>query len=150
MVLEPIETARNGDMVAAWIKDREETTLKHFYQESDRVRLSPPTPPCSPSMCRLSRSGFKAGWSCSSANLKLSNQARPWPGLVGRLSGPSERDGSFLLRSHCVSARPASAQDQRQVDAEPQPIAGDGGDGELRLIRVVSLPALSKARARKW
>ena len=32
VVLEPIETARNGDMVAAWIKDREETTLKHFYR----------------------------------------------------------------------------------------------------------------------
>ncbi|HQZ71285.1 MAG: transcriptional repressor LexA [Anaerolineae bacterium] len=48
VVLEPIETARNGDMVAAWIKDREETTLKHFYQESDRVRLQPANPTMQP------------------------------------------------------------------------------------------------------
>ena len=30
-----------GDMVAAWLTDREETTLKRFFQEGDRVRLQP-------------------------------------------------------------------------------------------------------------
>jgi len=31
----------NGDMVAAWLTDREEATLKHFYLEGDKVRLVP-------------------------------------------------------------------------------------------------------------
>ena len=48
VVLEPIETARNGDMVAAWIKDREETTLKHFFQENGRIRLQPANPTMQP------------------------------------------------------------------------------------------------------
>jgi repressor LexA len=34
-------TANNGDMVAAWLLDREETTLKRFFHEGDRVRLQP-------------------------------------------------------------------------------------------------------------
>jgi repressor LexA len=34
-------TANNGDMVAAWIKDREETTLKYFFREGNKVRLQP-------------------------------------------------------------------------------------------------------------
>ena len=32
---------RNGDMVAVWLRDREETTLKHIYREGPRVRLQP-------------------------------------------------------------------------------------------------------------
>lgn len=35
---------RNGDMVAVWMKDREETTLKHIYREGSRVRLQPANP----------------------------------------------------------------------------------------------------------
>jgi repressor LexA len=35
---------RNGDMVAVWLKDREETTLKHIYREGSRVRLQPANP----------------------------------------------------------------------------------------------------------
>ena len=34
----------NGDMVAVWLKDREETTLKHIYREQGRVRLQPANP----------------------------------------------------------------------------------------------------------
>ena len=35
----------NGDMAAVWLKDREEVTLKHFYQEQGgRVRLQPANP----------------------------------------------------------------------------------------------------------
>lgn len=40
--------ATNGDMVAVWIKDREETTLKHFYLEGDTVRLQPANPTMQP------------------------------------------------------------------------------------------------------
>jgi repressor LexA len=35
---------RNGDMVAVWLNDREETTLKHIYREGSRVRLQPANP----------------------------------------------------------------------------------------------------------
>ncbi len=50
VVLEPIEKARNGDMVAAWILDREETTLKHFFQDekNGRIRLQPANPTMQP------------------------------------------------------------------------------------------------------
>lgn len=40
--------ARNGDMVAAWLTDRDETTLKYFFKESDRVRLQPANPTMDP------------------------------------------------------------------------------------------------------
>ncbi len=39
---------RNGDMVAVWLKDREETTLKHIYREGDRIRLQPANPTMKP------------------------------------------------------------------------------------------------------
>ena len=41
VLLEPITQPQNGDMVAAWLQDREEATLKHFYLEGDQVRLVP-------------------------------------------------------------------------------------------------------------
>ncbi|GMU41564.1 MAG: LexA repressor [Chloroflexota bacterium] len=41
VVLEPRETADPGDVVAAWIVDREETTLKKYFPEGKRVRLQP-------------------------------------------------------------------------------------------------------------
>ena len=41
VLLESIPQAENGDMVAAWLTDREEVTLKHFYLEGDKVRLQP-------------------------------------------------------------------------------------------------------------
>ena len=39
---------RNGDMVAVWLRDREETTLKHIYREGARVRLQPANPTMQP------------------------------------------------------------------------------------------------------
>jgi len=39
---------RNGDMVAIWLRDREETTLKHIYREGSRVRLQPANPTMQP------------------------------------------------------------------------------------------------------
>lgn len=41
VVLEPREAADPGEMVAAWIEDRGETTLKRYYPEGARVRLQP-------------------------------------------------------------------------------------------------------------
>lgn len=41
VIMRQTSTANNGDMVAAWITDQEETTLKRFYHEGDRIRLQP-------------------------------------------------------------------------------------------------------------
>ena len=41
VILEPALQADNGDMVAAWLEDQEEATLKRFYLEGDMVRLQP-------------------------------------------------------------------------------------------------------------
>ncbi|MBI4771167.1 MAG: repressor LexA [Chloroflexi bacterium] len=38
------QSARDGDMVAVRLTDRDEYTLKHFYHEHDRVRLRPANP----------------------------------------------------------------------------------------------------------
>jgi len=35
------QTAKDGDMVAAWLVNEEETTLKRYYQEGNRIRLQP-------------------------------------------------------------------------------------------------------------
>jgi repressor LexA len=48
VLLKEQKTARNGDMVAAWLRDEKETTLKHFYLEGDRVRLQPANPSMDP------------------------------------------------------------------------------------------------------
>lgn len=50
VVMQRAETANNGDMVAAWIRDREETTLKRYYHERDpdRIRLQPMNPTMDP------------------------------------------------------------------------------------------------------
>jgi repressor LexA len=44
VVMRHQRNANNGDMVAVWLHDREETTLKKFYQERDKVRLQPANP----------------------------------------------------------------------------------------------------------
>jgi len=41
VLMEAASTARDGDMVAAWLKREQEATLKHFYREGSRVRLQP-------------------------------------------------------------------------------------------------------------
>jgi repressor LexA len=38
------QDARDGDMVAAFLQDRHEMTLKHFYLEGEHVRLQPANP----------------------------------------------------------------------------------------------------------
>jgi len=39
---------RNGDMVAVWLPNKNETTLKYFYKEKDRYRLQPANPTMKP------------------------------------------------------------------------------------------------------
>ena len=41
VLMEQTSAADEGDMVAVWLKDRQETTLKKIYYEGDRVRLQP-------------------------------------------------------------------------------------------------------------
>jgi len=41
VIMRHTETANNGEMVAAWLRDREETTLKRFFHEGNRIRLQP-------------------------------------------------------------------------------------------------------------
>ncbi len=41
-------TANNGDMVAVWLNERGETTLKRFYDEGTRIRLQPAHPTMKP------------------------------------------------------------------------------------------------------
>jgi len=41
VIMEPRETAENGQTVAVWLKAEQEATLKRFYLEDGRVRLQP-------------------------------------------------------------------------------------------------------------
>jgi repressor LexA len=40
--------AKNGEMVAVWLPERDETTLKYFYKEKDGYRLQPANPTMKP------------------------------------------------------------------------------------------------------
>jgi repressor LexA len=44
VVMRPITQAENGEMVAVWLADRDETTLKYFYKEGGHIRLQPANP----------------------------------------------------------------------------------------------------------
>jgi repressor LexA len=48
VVMRPVTQANNGEMVAVWLADRDETTLKYFYLEGGRVRLQPANPSMKP------------------------------------------------------------------------------------------------------
>jgi len=48
VIIEHRETAERGDMVVAWIEDKEETTLKYYYPEGATVRLQPANPAYQP------------------------------------------------------------------------------------------------------
>jgi len=41
VVMEAVPTAENGQMVAVWLKDEQEVTLKKLYREAGRIRLQP-------------------------------------------------------------------------------------------------------------
>lgn len=44
--------AKNGDMVAVWLPEMDETTLKYFYKEKDGYRLQPANPTMQPIMLK--------------------------------------------------------------------------------------------------
>ncbi len=48
VVIKHQSTAKPHDMIVAWIRDREETTLKYYYPEGERVRLQPANPKYDP------------------------------------------------------------------------------------------------------
>ncbi len=48
VVMRRTNQASNGEMVAIWLNDRDETTLKYFYAENGRVRLQPANPSMQP------------------------------------------------------------------------------------------------------
>lgn len=44
VLLRSTQIAKNGDMVAVWLPERGETTLKYFYNEGEKIRLQPAHP----------------------------------------------------------------------------------------------------------
>lgn len=44
VVMKRAQAAENGEMVAVWLTDKDETTLKYFYKEGDGIRLQPANP----------------------------------------------------------------------------------------------------------
>ena len=52
VVLKPAQDAKNGDMVAVWLPDKNETTLKYFFKERDGFRLQPANPLLKPIMIK--------------------------------------------------------------------------------------------------
>ncbi|HLE16078.1 MAG TPA: transcriptional repressor LexA [Anaerolineales bacterium] len=48
VIMKPAHEARNGEMVAIWLRENNETTLKYFYLENGRVRLQPANPTMDP------------------------------------------------------------------------------------------------------
>lgn len=44
VIMKPAQEAKNGEMVAVWLDKNDETTLKYFYRENNRVRLQPANP----------------------------------------------------------------------------------------------------------
>lgn len=41
VILEPTSSCEDGEMVAVWLRGENETTLKKFFHEGDRIRLQP-------------------------------------------------------------------------------------------------------------
>jgi len=48
VIMEPTDNPSNGDMVAAFLEDNNEVTLKHFYMQNGIVTLKPANPLMSP------------------------------------------------------------------------------------------------------
>ncbi|MDI6769520.1 MAG: transcriptional repressor LexA [Anaerolineales bacterium] len=48
VIMKHAEQANNGEMVAVWLEDKDETTLKYFFREKGRIRLQPANPTLQP------------------------------------------------------------------------------------------------------
>jgi repressor LexA len=55
VIIKPTNQASNGDMVAVWLPDTNETTLKYFFKEKDHYRLQPANPTMKPIIIEKSR-----------------------------------------------------------------------------------------------
>ena len=51
VIIEPVRVVSNGEMVVAWLQEREEATLKRFYLEGSTVRLQPANSAMEPIYC---------------------------------------------------------------------------------------------------
>lgn len=50
VIMKPAHEANNGEMVAIWINEKNETTLKYFFKENGKIRLQPANPTMEPIM----------------------------------------------------------------------------------------------------
>jgi repressor LexA len=41
VIVQPVDSVQDGDMVVAWLQIEKEATLKRLYREGDRIRLQP-------------------------------------------------------------------------------------------------------------
>jgi len=48
VIMEQAQEANNGDMVAVWLDEKNETTLKYFFREKNQIRLQPANPKMPP------------------------------------------------------------------------------------------------------
>jgi repressor LexA len=48
VIMKKASSANNGEMVAVWLDDKDETTLKYFYKEGNGIRLQPANPTMQP------------------------------------------------------------------------------------------------------
>jgi repressor LexA len=48
VIMKRAQDAANGEMVAVWLDDKKETTLKYFYRENGKIRLQPANPTMKP------------------------------------------------------------------------------------------------------
>ena len=48
VIMKRTQSANNGEMVAVWLEDTDETTLKYFFKEGSHVRLQPANPTMGP------------------------------------------------------------------------------------------------------
>jgi repressor LexA len=48
VIMKHTQEARTGEMVAVWLNNNDETTLKYFYREKNRIRLQPANPTMQP------------------------------------------------------------------------------------------------------
>lgn len=48
VIMKHAQSANNGEMVAIWLEDSNETTLKYFFKEGNHIRLQPANPTMKP------------------------------------------------------------------------------------------------------
>jgi len=48
VIMKRTQNANNGEMVAVWLEETDETTLKYFFKEGNHVRLQPANPTMGP------------------------------------------------------------------------------------------------------